>query len=157
MPFGFQCSARRRLHWIRLHFRRRGRTQRCEGTQHDCTAKFPKTSLFCRSTPPSAAARQEHSRSTKRQTCLPPARHALRPRMALPQWPPSHIWLATEPYMVVRGGGREVGAMFCDAHKELADGGRRRGPLMNASGEARADRDEHAKPGSRPASLLPPC
>eukprot|EP00966_Prymnesium_polylepis_P221067 5113512-Prymnesium_polylepis.1 len=34
-PFGFVCSARQRLHSNCLHFRRRGRTQRCEGTQHD--------------------------------------------------------------------------------------------------------------------------
>ena len=57
MPIGFLCSARRRLHWIRLRFRRPGRTQRCEVPQHDCAAKSPKTSLFYRSSPPSAAAR----------------------------------------------------------------------------------------------------
>jgi hypothetical protein len=33
------CSARQRLHNTRLHVRRRGRTQRCEGAQDDCAPK----------------------------------------------------------------------------------------------------------------------
>ena len=37
VPFGFRCSARPRLHTNRLHVRRRGRTQRCEGTQRSLT------------------------------------------------------------------------------------------------------------------------
>ena len=37
VPIGFVCSARPRLHTNRLHVRRRGRTQRCEGTQRSLT------------------------------------------------------------------------------------------------------------------------